>query len=83
MDPQVHFWRTRAGTEVDFVIDTATGPVPIEVKLSGTLRAAMAAAIGMFQRDMKGTARLGYLVHPGDVRLPLGLSAAAVPFASL
>ena len=83
MDPQVHFWRTRAGTEVDFIIDTATGPVPIEVKLSATPRPAMAAAIGTFQRDMKGTARPGYLVHPGDVRLPLGPSAVAVPFASL
>ena len=83
MDPQVHFWRTRAGTEVDFVIDTATGPVPIEVKLSATPRPAMAAAIGRFRRDMKGKARPGFLVHPGDIRLPLGPSATAVPFASL
>ena len=83
MDPQVYFWRTRAGTEVDFVIETATGPVPIEVKLSATPRPAMAAAIGRFQRDMKGMARPGYLVHPGDVRLPLGPSADAIPFASL
>ena len=83
MDPQVHFWRTRAGTEVDFVVETATGPVPIEVKLSATPRPAMAAAIGGFQRDMKGKARPGFLVHPGDVRLPLGPSAAAIPFAIL
>ena len=40
-------------------------------------------AIGRFQRDMMGTARPGYLVHPGDVRLPLGPSADAIPFASL
>ena len=83
MDPQVHFWRTRAGTEVDFVVETATGPVPIEVKLFATPRPAMAAAIGRFRRDMKGKARPGFLVHPGDVRLPLGPSAAAIPFAIL
>ena len=42
-----------------------------------------AAAIGRFQRDMKDTARPGFVVHPGDVHLPLGPAAAAVPFASL
>ena len=83
MDPRVHFWRTRAGAEVDFVVETATGPVPIEVKLSATPRPAMAAAIGRFQRDLKDTARPGFVVHPGDVHLPLGPAAAAVPFASL
>ena len=36
MDPRVYFWRTQAGTEVGFVVDTGAGLVPIEVKLSAT-----------------------------------------------
>ena len=83
LDAQVHFWRTMAGTEVDFVVETAAGLVPIEVKLSATPRPAMASTIKTFQADMKGGAQSGYVVHPGDIRLPLGPSVTALPFADL
>ena len=83
MDPQVYFWRTLAGTEVDFVVETAAGLVPIEVKLSATPRPAMANAIRTFQGDMGSTAMPGYVVHPGDIRLPLGSGVTALPFADL
>ena len=82
-DPQVYFWRTLAGTEVDFVVETGAGLVPIEVKLSATPRPAMAAAIRTFQDDMKSGSTPGYVVHPGDVRLPLGPAVTALPFADL
>ena len=32
-EPQIYFWRTSAGVEVDFVVDTGNELVPIEVKL--------------------------------------------------
>ena len=32
-DVQIHFWRTRDGQEIDFLIETARGIYPIEVKL--------------------------------------------------
>jgi predicted AAA+ superfamily ATPase len=83
IDPQVYFWRTLAGLEVDFVVDTGTGLVPIEVKSSATPRPGMANAIRMFQGDLKGVARPGYVVHPGDVRVPLGPAVTALPFADL
>ena len=83
MDPQVYFWRTAAGTEVDFVVETSGGLVPIEVKLSATPRPAMASAIKTFQGDMGSTAMPGYVVHPGDIRLPLGAGVTALPFADL
>jgi len=83
MDPRVYFWRTQAGTEVDFVVDTGAGLVPIEVKLSATPRPAMAAAIKAFQRDMGSSGMPGYVVHPGDLRLPLGPGVRALPFTEL
>ncbi|MCY4532480.1 MAG: ATP-binding protein [Gammaproteobacteria bacterium] len=83
VDPQVYFWRTMAGTEVDFIIETATGLVPLEVKLSATPRPSMASAIKTFQRDMGSTAVPGYVVHPGDIRLHLGAGVTALPFADL
>ena len=81
--PRVHFWRTRAGTEVDFVIETGEKLVPIEVKASATPRPAMARPIRTLQRDLGEAAAPGYVVHPGDVRLPLGQGATALPFGEL
>ena len=83
IDPQVYFWRTMAGTEVDFVVETGAGLIPIEVKLSATPRPAMGGAIKTFQGDMESAAMPGYVVHPGDIRLPLGPGVTALPFADL
>ncbi len=81
--PQIYFWRTMAGTEVDFVIEHARQLIPIEVKLSATPRPAMAASIKTFQRDLGSSAMQGYVIHPGDTRLPLGPRVTALPFAQL
>ena len=83
LSPRVYSWRTMAGTEVDFVIETGGKLVPIEVKLSATPRPAMAATIKRFQSDMAGAAMPGYVVHPGDLHLPLGPEVTALPFADL
>jgi len=83
IDPQVYFWRTITGTEVDIVVDTGGKLVPIEVKLSATPRPAMPAAIKTFQKDLGDKSMPGYVVHPGDVRLPLGPGVTALPFANL
>ena len=82
-DPRVYFWRTMAGTEVDFVVETDDGLVPIEVKLSGTPRPGMAASIRSFQRDLADAATQGYVVHPGEIQLPLGSGVTAIPFSDL
>jgi len=83
LTPQVFFWRTRAGTEVDIVVESDRKLVPIEVKLSATPRPGMAASIRMLQKDLGSAALPGYVVHPGDVRLPLGSGATALPFSDL
>jgi predicted AAA+ superfamily ATPase len=83
MDPQVYFWRTSTGTEVDIVAETAGKLVPIEVKLSATPRPAMASSIRTFQEDFGDKAMPGYVVHPGDIRLPLGSGVTALPFRDL
>ena len=83
MDPQVYFWRTSTGAEVDFVVESAGKLVPIEVKLSATPRPAFAASIKTFQDDFGDKAMAGYVVHPGNIRLPLGAHVTALPFAEL
>jgi hypothetical protein len=82
-DPEVYFWRTSAGSEVDIVVAHNGKLVPIEVKLSSTPRPAMAAGIRSFQRDMGPKAGDGFLVHLGDTRLPMGPRVSALPFGAL
>ena len=81
--PRIYFWRTRAGTEVDIVVETEGKLVPVEVKLSATPRSAMASGIKAFQSDMGQKAMKGYVIHPGNVTLPLGSEVTALPFADL
>ncbi len=83
LEPRIYFWRTVAGTEVDFIVETEAGLVPIEVKLSATPRPAMASTIKTFLRDLGERSRPGYVIHPGDVTLPLGAGVRALPFAQL
>jgi hypothetical protein len=81
--PQVYFWRTAAGAEVDVVVEWSGRLVPVEVKLSATPLPAMAKGIGAFRAAFAKRSAPGFVVHPGDVRLPLAPSATALPFASL
>jgi predicted AAA+ superfamily ATPase len=82
-DPRVYFWRTSTGSEVDIVIEAEERIVPVEVKLSATPRPAMAATVKRFREDIGDKAGPGYVVHPGDTRLPLGSNVTALPFAEL
>ena len=82
-EPRVHFWRTSAGSEVDIVVEAGGGLIPVEAKLSATPRPRMADGIRAFRRDLGKKAGPGYVVHPGDVSLPLGDGVTAIPFATL
>jgi predicted AAA+ superfamily ATPase len=83
IDPQVYFWRTSTWTEVDFVVESGGKLVPVEVKLSSTPRPAMASSIKTFREDLGARALPGYVVHPGEVRLPLGPGVTAWPYSQL
>jgi len=82
-EPQIHFWRTSAGVEVDLVVEADGKLIPIEVKLSATPRPAMANAIRAFQEDFGEKAGRGFVIHPGSVRLPLAANVVALPFTEL
>ncbi len=83
IEPQLYFWRTSAGTEVDFIVEMAGKLIPIEVKLSATPTAAMASGIKIFRKDLGNRTAPGYVIHPGDIHLPLGPGVSALPFAEL
>ena len=82
-EPQIHFWRTSTGVEVDLVVEAGDRLIPLEVKLSATPRPAMAGGIRAFQEDLGEKAGRGFVVHPGEVRLPLAPKVSALPFDEL
>jgi uncharacterized protein len=82
-EPSLYYWRTAAGSEVDLVVETQSGLVPIEIKLSATPRPEMAREILSFQRDFKEKALPGYVIHPGNMLLPLGQGVTALPLNRL
>lgn len=82
-EPALYYWRTLAGSEVDLVIDTQSGLIPLEIKLSETPRPEMAKEVRAFQQDFKEKALPGYVVYPGSMPLPLGPGVTALPLSML
>jgi predicted AAA+ superfamily ATPase len=80
-EPQVYFWRTSAGAEVDLIVDTGANLIPIEVKRSTTPTRSMGKSVEVFRKDFGKKAYRGYVVHPGDTRLPLSPDVWAWPFS--
>jgi hypothetical protein len=79
-EPELYFWRTSTGNEVDFVVQVGGDLVPIEVKLSATPQPSMAASIRAFQKDIGKKGGDGFVMHPGESRLPLAPRVLAIPF---
>ena len=82
-EPRLHFWRTAAGEEVDFVLEENGRPIPIEVKQSATPRPSMADGIRAFALHHANARGTGYVVYLGEKVMPLGDGIRAVPLACL
>ncbi len=81
--PQLYFWRTSTGTEVDFLIENQGQLIPIEVKQSATPRLTMTSRIQSLRKDLGDRIGKGYVIHPGSIQLPLGKDTLALPFSAL
>ncbi len=81
--PDLTFWRTSNGAEVDIVVEDGHWLTPVEAKLSATPRASMNRGIRRFRQDYGDRVRTGWVVHSGDLTLPLGSGAVALPLELL
>lgn len=82
-EPRLYFWRTSTGTEVDIVLESEGSLVPIETKASSTPSPAMTKGIESFRSIFGEKSTAGYVIHPGDVVLPLGNGNRALPISRL
>lgn len=81
--PPIHFWRTSAGHEVDFIIDDGQRLIPVEAKLTATPRPRHAEAIERFQTLFGERADHGLVVCLVEERRPLTRSVDAVPLGAI
>lgn len=81
--PRMYFWRTSAGVEIDLIVEVGNELIPIEIKHSGTARPKMASSIKTMFKDFPEKVSKGYVIYPGDTRLPLAPKVMALPFSDL
>lgn len=76
--PEILFWRTAAGQEVDFVIEAAARLLPIEVKASSRIRPSDLTGLRRFL-ELHPSAPFGVVVHGGDETYIPAPGVVAVP----
>jgi predicted AAA+ superfamily ATPase len=64
--PEILYWRTVSGNEVDFVIEWKGKLLPIEVKATSKPRLADAQSLVLFRNEYPDLARTGLLLHTGE-----------------
>jgi len=80
--PEILYWRTASGAEVDFVIERAGKIVPIEVKAGGRPRAADIQHLRLFLEEYGKAAPHAVLLHTGQRCEQLSERIWAVPLSA-
>lgn len=78
--PNILFWRTSKGAEVDFVIETPRELVPVEVKSSRSVRISDARHLTTFMADYADQVSAGILIYAGRETYWLTDRVLAVPW---
>lgn len=78
--PELGYWRTAAGEEVDFVVEVGDRLLPIEVKATDRPRLADVAHLRSFREEYGARSRPGLLLHTGTVVEWLAPEVLAVPW---
>jgi len=78
--PEVLYWRTAAGQEVDFVIETPKRLLPIEVKAAARVTPADTKGLETFLDEYKGTVDGALLLYTGNEAFPLTRRVLAAPW---
>lgn len=78
--PEVLYWRTATGIEVDFVIETPQRVLPIEVKAASRVGPSDAKGLEAFLEEYPDLADGALLLHGGSETFPLTRRVLAVPW---
>lgn len=68
---------------MDLLVEEQGKVIPIEIKTSSTPKPVMAENILTLRGDLKNKVGPGYVIHLGDIQLPMGKDVMALPIARL
>ena len=78
--PEILYWRTAAGEEVDFVIEWRGRLLPIEVKASGRVSSRDARGIASFRAEYGNAVLGGLVLYAGDETMFVADKVLAAPW---
>ena len=81
--PEVYYWRTASGAEVDFVIESRNGLLPVEVKMASRAQLGDIRSLEAFLDEYTKDARFGVLLYGGETFVPLTPRIVAVPVRAI
>jgi predicted AAA+ superfamily ATPase len=78
--PEISYWRTASGEEVDFIVDRKRKLLAIEIKSGGAPSARDAAHLKAFCAEYGSQALGGIVLHGGNEAFWLGDNILAAPW---
>lgn len=81
LQPEILYWRTASGYEVDFVIEHQGRLLPVEVKLSQRARLADTSGLKIFLAEYSESASYGVLLYNGTSVEQLTSQIWAIPLS--
>jgi uncharacterized protein len=79
LEPDLYFYRTAAGLEVDFLLTSEQGIIPIEAKASERVSSTDGRSVETFLAEHPKAAKVGLVVYPGDEIVELRKNVWGVP----
>lgn len=80
---RVCFWRTSGGAEVDCIVDTGGGAIPIEIKAAARVRPGDVRGLASFLEEYREVAREGWVITQGNAPEKLSENITAIPWNHL
>ena len=78
--PEIFYWRTATGLEVDFIVEAGNRLLPIEVKSSARVESSDVQALEAFLDDHSDQAEGGLVLYDGSELKRLSKRVIAVPW---
>ena len=78
--PEVRYWRTATGLEVDFVVETPARLLPVEIKAAARVTPADVKGLEAFLDEYPDRTDGGLLLHGGADAFPLTRRVLAAPW---
>jgi len=79
IEPELYFYRTSGGMEVDFLLSGEGRMLPIEVKASQKVTPADGRHVETFLLEHRKTSPLGLVVYPGPALIEIRKNVWAIP----